>query len=472
MKGRNETRRTMAMAMVYLTVFFSLNVAWAGGGSSSLSSTHFTRLIVEQQLRQQVVQVAVSIWNSENDYSASSSVGPDGWVELKIDNPRPGAYLMFVSEQIIKNGQIYSVFEHRSEIVIKDGENTFSPKLTLVRFLPVTFTLPEDWVLQNEFNIQAILTDGSVSDQGPSWSTIEDQRKTLIAFVPIDAAQVTIDFGGKRYTADASFLLGGMATDEPMPLIAFPSRDLPKLTINASLRENYLIAGVDYGTIQATINAANSGQTVMIKQGSYNERITLKAGVPVIGDTACPQCVIIGSDEAQTVTADGPGDYSISGVMIRNGYSGQKYWSTAAVMTDRGAHVEMDHCIVEATGTADPIANNYSALRFTNLTIKGSGSGVVGINLYNNNGPTDVFKNLLFYNLGSAMRQTNTSVPIVVTNSLFWQASIENIKQDPSNTFGDPQFNWDYPNLNAPDVQAIMAIDGNYPGALRPTPRH
>jgi len=480
---RGNTKKTTAMAMVYLMLFYTTSLACAGGGGAGgggglmpPTNSYLTRLAVEQQLRQQVFRVSVNIWNNENSYRAESSVAPDGWAELKIDNPKPGAYSMYIGQEVLRdNGNTFTAFEDRSEIVIKNGGNIFSREnmLTLVREIPIKIELPEEYNRgdnPDELRPTATLQDGSVF--GCGWGAGGENAKEATIWIPVDATKVSINFRGKQYTISAPFFLGAMGSGNILPLNAFPTVTLTSVTIRASIMENYLLVPTDgFKTIQSAIDYAQSGQTIVVKNGVYNEQLKLKDGVPIIGDPTCPQCVMVTSNESHTVKAEIGGEYSLSGLTIKNGYIGEKYYSTAAVVTDLGPSLKMNHCIVETTGTADPIATNYSKLELTNVTIKGSGSGVIGVNLYHN-GPNDIFKNLLFYNLGSAMRQNNEAIngKIKVTNSLFWQTTTENIKSDSSNVSGDPQLYWDYPNLNAPAVQAIMALDGNYPGALRPIP--
>lgn len=49
----------------------------------------------------------------------------------------------------------------------------------------------------------------------------------------------------------------------------------------------------DFTTIQAAITAASSGQSVMVRQGTYTENLTMKAGVNVYADPSAPNGTVI-----------------------------------------------------------------------------------------------------------------------------------------------------------------------------------
>jgi len=128
----------------------------------------------------------------------------------------------------------------------------------------------------------------------------------------------------------------------------------------------------------------------------------------------------------------------------------------------------MDHCIVkiESTGTADAIVGNYSDIELSNITLLGNAS-VNGIRLYNHNSQIKM-TNLLFSVFKEAFDPENSTTPI--KNSLFWFAPNYFVGNN-GNVAGDSQLDYNYYlDIQSPAVKSIMAIDGNYPGAMRPMP--
>src|ERR1700680_4885601 len=71
----------------------------------------------------------------------------------------------------------------------------------------------------------------------------------------------------------------------------------------------------NYTTIATTLKAASSGQTILVKPGTYTENLTLKAGVNITafsGDGYAPNVIILGK-----ATASGVGTFTISNLQLQ-----------------------------------------------------------------------------------------------------------------------------------------------------------
>jgi len=108
---------------------------------------------------------------------------------------------------------------------------------------------------------------------------------------------------------------------------------------NISFVNTIIAIPIDYPTIQAGIDAANPGDTVMVAAGIYNENITLKSGVKLQG-SGTDFTTIDGGSNGSVVKMSGISDVTISGFTITNGLGdGQDYY-----YADNGGGIAVYEC--------------------------------------------------------------------------------------------------------------------------------
>jgi hypothetical protein len=79
----------------------------------------------------------------------------------------------------------------------------------------------------------------------------------------------------------------------------------------------------DYATIQAGIDAAAPGDTVLVACGSYAEHeIALRTGVRLFGETGDPDCVVVDAQgQGCVLVADGVADLIVAGITLTGGFA-------------------------------------------------------------------------------------------------------------------------------------------------------
>jgi len=461
---------TAAVLSIVLVAAALLPSALAGGGGIVNDQVNINaimaRKMLEEQVRQRVARVQGGLYNSQNNYYAESAVNADGWADLIINDPAPGAYSCYVfgqeySEQL---GRYITRLEGHSEVVIGKGENIVTPELTLSEWQDVVVKLPARYTGSEE-NFSAEFMVG-----GQRYGTffyLSADKQYLVGMISVNAtSDISLIFNGRKYAIPLEIVIGSIGWNKPMLFDTFISETLTTLAIRASVMEDYIVVPTEVATIKAAMEFAQAGQTVLVKPGFYGDNFMMKAGVRLMGNPSRPEGVVIESNQPWTVKTYGVGKYEIVGVTIKNIYGGdERSWSTGAVVFDAGSDVRMRHSIVESTGVGNGIVTNYTSLQLTNITFKGSGANTA-LQRYNNNF-NESLENLLFYNWAKSAVQSNGQA--TVKNSLFWQAP-EVVSE--SNVSGDPQFlkynSGLRPSINSPAVQQIMKQSGNYPGALSP----
>ncbi|HEV2437412.1 MAG TPA: choice-of-anchor Q domain-containing protein [Verrucomicrobiae bacterium] len=96
------------------------------------------------------------------------------------------------------------------------------------------------------------------------------------------------------------------------------------LFISGAVQANQLLVPADYPTVQAAINAANAGDTVLVSPGTYYENLDFKGKAITVASADGPQTTIIDGSHAGAVvnfsSVEGP-DSVIRGFTIQDGYS-------------------------------------------------------------------------------------------------------------------------------------------------------
>ena len=173
---------------------------------------------------------------------------------------------------------------------------------------------------------------------GASWSDISSIGSTA-GGAPVDAQYLVLALNA-ALTAERRFdpmawlgaVDGGVNADYDLSF--YP--DLPVVIGTGAIP-------LEYATIQAAINAAAAGQTVLVPPSTYAEDITLKDGVLVVGWGAREDIRITGDEsivttasgghlENVTVDADAPG---------AGAYRGAVLFNSAGICTFRGVRIEM-----------------------------------------------------------------------------------------------------------------------------------
>jgi parallel beta-helix repeat protein len=136
----------------------------------------------------------------------------------------------------------------------------------------------------------------------------------------------------------------------------------------------------DYATIQAAITAASSGDTIYVAAGTYNEDITLKDGVDVLGAGA-DVTTIHGSHTGPVVTATAiTSTTTLDGFKIENGAAGY-----GGGMYNSGASPVVSNCVFDGNTTSGNGGGMYcysyssptiTSCTFTNNTATAWGGGI------------------------------------------------------------------------------------------------
>lgn len=179
----------------------------------------------------------------------------------------------------------------------------------------------------------------------------------------------------------------------------FLSSTLCSLFISGVVHANELLVPMDYPTIQAGIDAAGSGDTVLVSPGIYYENLDFKGKAIVVASAAGAQATIIDGSQAGAVVnfsnGEGP-DSIIMGFTIQNGSA---TWGSGV-------------SVVFATPTiiSNIIQNNESPVGGWGAGVGGLyGSPTVEQNLFRDNSGDSQF-------LSGVISFVNGSSPVVADN--------------------------------------------------------
>ncbi len=125
-------------------------------------------------------------------------------------------------------------------------------------------------------------------------------------------------------------------------------------TATASGRK--IVVPDDYATIEAAVGAANPGDTVFLKTGTYHEAIDLKSGIKLVGEQRDNVIVQFG-DSRSVITVRDCTDVSISGLTIRHMTTSRGPGRNAGVVVNKSRAVLSQCRVAEAAGSGVEIAN-------------------------------------------------------------------------------------------------------------------
>ena len=95
---------------------------------------------------------------------------------------------------------------------------------------------------------------------------------------------------------------------------------IPVLGISAALNGTITVCQAgppqcDYQTIQAAIDAAGAGGTILVSSGTYSEQLTLKSGVTIQSEHG-PEAVTVTASSQPIISATGVVSVVIQGISV------------------------------------------------------------------------------------------------------------------------------------------------------------
>ena len=196
------------------------------------------------------------------------------------------------------------------------------------------------------------------------------------------------------------------------------------LTLSQSVFARQLSVPSDYQTIQAAIDAATVGDTVLVAAGTYRERIKLKPGVTVrsAGDDSAGESSL---QRAETTILDGGGDTEsgagvtmadnshLDGFTVRNiGVFDEAAWQKHHATQGN----EQDHQHIGQPGTPGIDATNVSCTITNNIVHH---NGYSGIAISGQQASPRVTNNHCFKNMGAGIASMKGSRAFISENTCF-----------------------------------------------------
>ncbi len=165
--------------------------------------------------------------------------------------------------------------------------------------------------------------------------------------------------------------------------------------------------GATHTTIQAAINSASSGDTIYVRDSTYTENITLKAGVNI--------CSLIGSELTPNVSIVGKLSFSSAGTVTISGIRLTTNSDNFLAVTGTAASiVRLECCYLNClnnTGISYTSSDTGSIISITRCQ---GNLGTTGIALFTATGTgTITIVDSSFSNSGSSLTASNTSACVV-----------------------------------------------------------
>jgi parallel beta-helix repeat protein len=142
----------------------------------------------------------------------------------------------------------------------------------------------------------------------------------------------------------------------------------------------------DYLTIQAAINAANSGDTIQVAAGTYYENILLNKTVTLVGESM--ETTIIDGSEGERAVLVTANNATVKGFKIQNGLSGVELYSTIySIISDNtittrwpGYGVGLGYSHNNTVEHNNILGNKFQGIRLD----ESNGNIILGNNISNN----------------------------------------------------------------------------------------
>jgi parallel beta-helix repeat protein len=144
----------------------------------------------------------------------------------------------------------------------------------------------------------------------------------------------------------------------------------PEPTAPTSARR--LVVPDEFATVRDALRAANAGETVFLKPGTYHEAIDLKSGVRLLGE-GMDKVTLQFDGSKSVITVKDCCDVTICGLTARHMTTSRRNGGNAGMVVDNSTVVIAQCRIAEAAGTGMEIANKANAT-INSCTIENNGA--------------------------------------------------------------------------------------------------
>jgi len=226
----------------------------------------------------------------------------------------------------------------------------------------------------------------------PALADLDGDGDVEVLFGSQNERVYCLDKDGVAFTPPAT--TGSNISRVPWPMF----RHDPK---HSGLYHSILHVPGDYSTIQAAINAAKRGDTVRVHAGTYNENLTLKVGVGLIGDGVSSTIVDGGSGfYAMKLTGNGiPATNLIQGFTIRKS-SDTNYYGIQISGATGATNVAIKNNIITKSPTAIYCKDSNSLLIENNTIVN---NNIAGIEIGSSMSSVTIKNNIISSNNGGPL---------------------------------------------------------------------
>jgi parallel beta-helix repeat protein/predicted outer membrane repeat protein len=203
------------------------------------------------------------------------------------------------------------------------------------------------------------------------------------------------------------------------------------------------VSGYPYTSIQAAIDEAQNGDTIIVHDGTYTENINFKGkAVTIQSQNGSDVTIIDGGGSGSVVTFNsGEGSESVlSGFTIQNGSA----TSGGGILCTNASSPSIIKCDIKdnsATNGAGIYCSSSSRPTITNCTITDNASTGMGGGIYStdNSAPTiincTITKNSSGEEGGGAYNDCNTASSLTMSNSILWGNLVAGLSDEHTSLF-------------------------------------